>query len=89
MGIELSIIFGLIALGLVWYTVVHGNPLDHFVQYIVSTQHVHSWGKWERKTAKMFKTMSGVKVPNSDFTQVYQERQCKTCGKIEHQELSY
>jgi hypothetical protein len=89
MGTGLAIFLILAAIGVMGYTIIFGSPLDNLVKYIIRNQHIHSWGLWERKTCKMFKTMAGVKVTGSDFTQVYQERKCKTCGRTEHEELSF
>lgn len=89
MGIILEFLFGILVIGSVVFFLLGVNPIDLLARYIVQNNHIHSWGMWEKKQVKMYKTMSGVKIPHSDFVQVYQERKCKTCGKIEHRELQY
>lgn len=49
--------------------------------------HVHVWGKWEPKSVSMGRFSGGTKL--YDFTQYYQQRVCKTCGKIEQEEITY
>jgi hypothetical protein len=43
------------------------------------------WGELKKRT--MFRSRAGVKIPNSEFYEWYQEAVCPRCGKIYHREV--
>jgi hypothetical protein len=54
------------------------------------------WTLWERKEATFSRPVDGrdgvyyvIGVKDRVYTQIYQERQCVTCGKIQQKTLKY
>ena len=62
--------------------------MEAIVKFIMNLHLFHDWGQWTWKECVMMKhSAGGLKL--YDYKQPYQERKCKVCGKIEHQDLRY
>ena len=59
--------------------------MDWLVRLIDNVFHVHEWGPWEAKVVVMERRHDGKKM--FSFRQHYQQRKCKTCHKIEQEQL--